>query len=233
MKINKSIKYLKYHFIKNFSNYKSLNGIDKKLLKYINYKNGYFVELGANDGINQSNTYYFEKKLDWMGILIEPILHNYLNCVSNRSKRNKYHCKACVSFEYKEEIVPLYWANLMTTSLAKNLKTFNVDSHLSEKTEFKYGSKGFIKIGAEAATLTSILVESDAPRLIDLLSLDVEGDEIQVLSGLDHSVFRFRYIVVESRNFEEISKLLQSQGYHFVEALTHHDYLFKDALNQY
>ena len=43
------------------SKYKSINNLDKKIESYVNFNNGYFVELGANDGISQSNSYYFEK----------------------------------------------------------------------------------------------------------------------------------------------------------------------------
>jgi len=42
--------------------YASINDLDKQLEHYLDYDNGFFVELGANDGINQSNTLYFEKK---------------------------------------------------------------------------------------------------------------------------------------------------------------------------
>jgi hypothetical protein len=48
-----------------------LNNIDKKLLKYINYKNGFYIEYGANDGVDQSNRWYYEKFKNWHGILIE------------------------------------------------------------------------------------------------------------------------------------------------------------------
>jgi hypothetical protein len=41
--------------------YHGLNGLDKKMEAYLGYDNGYFVELGANDGVSQSNTLYFEK----------------------------------------------------------------------------------------------------------------------------------------------------------------------------
>ena len=47
--------------------------LTKKMLKYINYKNGFYIDCGANDGVNQSNTWYYEKNLGWNGILIEPI----------------------------------------------------------------------------------------------------------------------------------------------------------------
>ena len=51
----------------------ALFDIDRKLANYLNYKKGFFIEVGANDGYNQSNTYYLEKILDWRGILVEPI----------------------------------------------------------------------------------------------------------------------------------------------------------------
>ena len=56
------------------------HNLDKKLLKYLDYKDGSYVELGANDGVNQSNTYFFEKNLDWKGVLVEPIEKNFLKC---------------------------------------------------------------------------------------------------------------------------------------------------------
>jgi hypothetical protein len=50
--------------------------LDKKMLNYINYRNGFYIEMGAHDGIVNSNTYYYEKNLNWKGILVEP--SNYL-----------------------------------------------------------------------------------------------------------------------------------------------------------
>ena len=50
--------------------YFSLNDLDKKLEKYLDFDYGYFVELGANDGVNQSNTLFFERFRGWKGVLI-------------------------------------------------------------------------------------------------------------------------------------------------------------------
>ena len=61
-----------------------LHDLDKKMLKYINYKNGVFIEVGANDGLTQSNTAYFEKNLNWTGLLIEPNNKQFLKCKENR-----------------------------------------------------------------------------------------------------------------------------------------------------
>jgi len=40
--------------------YFALNDLDKKIERYLDFDNGFFVELGANDGVNQSNTLFFE-----------------------------------------------------------------------------------------------------------------------------------------------------------------------------
>ena len=64
----------------------ALNDIDRKLKPYLNFKNGFFIEAGANDGITYSNTLYFEKYYNWSGILIEPIPELVKRCRVNRPK---------------------------------------------------------------------------------------------------------------------------------------------------
>lgn len=39
----------------------ALDGLDDKFSKYLNFRNGFFIEAGGNDGISQSNTYYLER----------------------------------------------------------------------------------------------------------------------------------------------------------------------------
>ena len=58
-------------YLKKFRNYNGYEGLDKRMLKYINYSNGFYIECGANDGVNQSNTWYF----DYVQLLY--VLHLY------------------------------------------------------------------------------------------------------------------------------------------------------------
>src|SRR5262245_53916520 len=51
----------------------ALNDLDRKLARYLDYHDGFFVEAGANDGIRQSNTYWFERFRGWRGILVEGV----------------------------------------------------------------------------------------------------------------------------------------------------------------
>ena len=48
------------------------------------YKNGFFVDVGAHDGVSINNTLYFEKYNNWSGINIEPIKNVYDMLVINR-----------------------------------------------------------------------------------------------------------------------------------------------------
>lgn len=206
--------------------YFSLNQLDRKLEKYVDYDNGYFVELGANDGVTQSNSLYFEKYRNWRGLLVEPVPQNFLKCRQNRSSRDSIYCAACVSFGFDQEFVRIAYSNLMSTPVG--LETDIQDPHAHAKLGEQFLGKGetVCEFGAVARTLNSLLLDAHAPKLIDFLSLDVEGAELEVLKGVDHQVFRFKYILVECRDFTRLSAYLENQGYRFVENLSGHDYLF-------
>ncbi|KAF6201526.1 hypothetical protein GE061_003917 [Apolygus lucorum] len=51
-----------------------------------NKKNGFFIEVGALDGETRSNTLYFERFLNWTGLLIEPDPLNFANLLRKKPK---------------------------------------------------------------------------------------------------------------------------------------------------
>ena len=206
-----------------------LDGLDKKLSVYLNYSKGYFVELGANDGLAQSNTKHFELFRGWKGVLIEPFPDNYARCKRNRASRTTVINAACVAFNFEEPTVRLLYSNLMTIALDGNSEIENRGGHAQVGAQFLGESEDVFEFQAPARTLNSILKETRSPRRIDLLSLDVEGAELEVLKGLDHSEYRFKFIVIEIRNFESMNSYLVSLGYQLVEKLTVHDYLYTDS----
>lgn len=206
--------------------YFSLNQIDRKLERYLDHYGGYFVELGANDGVTQSNSLHFEKYKGWRGLLVEPAPHNFLKCRKNRAVRSSVFCAACVSFDYPHEFVRIAYSNLMSAPLSLESDIHDPRAHAAAGKRFLDKDETQFEFGAVARTLNSLLIEAAAPRLIDFLSLDVEGAELEVLKGIDHSAFHFRYILVECRNFARLSLCMEQWGYRFVEQFSSHDYLF-------
>lgn len=210
-----------------FGKYLAKDGMDKKLEKYMDKDHGFYIELGANNGFIQSNTYYFEKQRKWKGVLIEPALNKYLECVANRSSENKIFCAACVSFDYKDPFVPIAYSDFMSAPLNLESDIDNPLEHAQKGEQYLKDKEEVFVFGAPAATLHSLLQKASAPKQIDFLSLDVEGAELEVLKGLDYEAHQINYMLIECRDFERLNKFLESKNYKFVEKFSRHDYLFK------
>ena len=56
---------------------------------------GTFVEFGARNGVEHSNTLYFERTLGWRGILVEADPTQYRNLQTNRPRSWTYHGAVC------------------------------------------------------------------------------------------------------------------------------------------
>jgi|TARA_B110000858_G_C17770891_1_gene459542 FkbM family methyltransferase len=213
---------IKFYIKRKFSTYTALNELDKKIEKYLNYKKGYFIEMGANDGINQSNTRFLEKKYNWRGMLIEPS-EKFTLLKKNRSKKNIFSNAACCSFKNRGKSIKFSYYNLMT--LALNLKTdINIKKHKLNAKKFSNNSYEFIKKGIP---LNDLLSKNNAPKIIDFFSLDVEGVELEVLQGINHKIYKFKYLLIEIRDFKSINSFLIKKNYILLSKLTKKDYLFK------
>jgi FkbM family methyltransferase len=194
-------------FLKKFRKFNSINNLDKKLLKYLDFKNGFYIECGANDGVNQSNTWYFEKVLNWKGILIEPNKTSFINLKKNRSSKNIFKNVALVSEDFKNKNEEIY---LSENNLESKLT--NIANPFSQK--------------VTTETLNNILKEINVNK-INFFSLDVEGHEEEVLKGLNLNIFDIDYILIETNNFDKINFMLKNFNYILQEKLSFHDYLFK------
>jgi len=205
----------------------SINGLDEKLEKYISYNEGYYVELGANDGFSQSNTFFLEKKKRWKGVLVEPCFNLYLDACFYRGKNNKLFCNACVPFEFDGEFVSIEWGNFRSRSVSLDSDIIDIDHFDAQRKDSVSANTSNVVFGAQARTLNSILDIACAPLVIDFLSLDVEGAELSVLRGIDFSRYRFKFILVECRNLKRLEFFLRDKGYLLVDKMSDHDYLFK------
>ena len=204
--------------IKKFKKYNGYNELDKKMLEFINYENGFYIDCGANDGVNQSTTWFYEKHLKWKGILIEPIPLVFDELKKNRNKNNYFKNCALINREFKQENIEFYYN-----------KKDTLTGTLKDK-------KNTEKISVKVSTLDKVLDEINYKGKIDFFSLDVEGNEIEVLNGIDFNKHFIEYMLIETDNFLKLENFLIKKNYKYLKRLSNYkffdkpdygDYLFK------
>jgi FkbM family methyltransferase len=150
--------------------------IDDRLERHLGFDGGFFVEAGANDGVNFSNTYYLERARGWTGVLVEGIPDLYRACVRHRPRSSVFNC-ALVGPEREGDLVTMHYSNLHSI-VSGALPFEHVEAGMVSQDERTYD------VQVPGRTLSSLLDEVN-PGRFDLLVLDVEGYEAQVLRGLD------------------------------------------------
>lgn len=140
---------------------------------------GYFVEVGANEPIERSQTFHLEQ-LGWSGVLIEP--QPDLAKALRESRRAIVYAVACSSPENAGRSMPLKLADAYST----------LNAALHDPSAKITGS-----IDVPIKTLDQVLTDAQAPSPIDFLSIDVEGHEREVLRGFDIERWRPRLVLIE------------------------------------
>jgi FkbM family methyltransferase len=183
-----------------------LNQLDVKLAAYVRKRNGFFVEAGANDGVSQNNTLYFERYRGWKGLLIEPIPELARQCQISRPQALVEQC-ALVAEDAPDATLEMHYLDLMSFVPGARGSVVEDDAHFATAIQYLQPGEHPYVARVPARTLTSVL-DTHGIRQIDLLSLDVEGYEAQVLKGLDFTRYRPSYILVEANDAQAVSALL-------------------------
>lgn len=197
--------------------------------------NGTFVELGAVDGITFSNTKFFQDKMGWSGVLIEPS-QDYQSLIKGttaygstrklgtfhgiRCNNKTTHCfnKAICRNETQVELV-VHSDNTVT-----GVHGMMTDDHMN-----RFGVNNEKKIRVACGPISSIL-HSVGLKRVDLFSIDVEGSEEVVLETMDWNQIKVHVVVIESelansptgiRGHNRKHEILQTNGFQF---LTYHMY---------
>lgn len=205
-------------------NYYSQYDQDKIVdLYFKSKKNGFFLDLGAHDGISCSNTYFFEKERNWTGICVEPIPDVYKLLTENRKSINY---NVCISD--KDGIVNFRRVNGAPEMLSGILE-FMPSEHIDRiNHECSLYNGSFEDIKVESKNINSILMKHGNPK-IDFLSIDTEGAEFSILKTIDFEKNQIEFLTVENNNSsDEIRKYLKNKGYKLIPFITD-DFFIKNS----
>jgi FkbM family methyltransferase len=183
---------------------KSQRRQDLFVLQQLNHKsNGYFVEFGATNGVDISNTHLLETEFGWKGILAEPAKCWHADLVRNRKAAIELSC---------------VWKD------TGSILTFNEVDNADLSTISAYSNSDFWRSARETGqtydvrtiSLIDLLRKHEAPRHIDYLSIDTEGSEFEILNSFNFAEYSFSVITCEhnySPMREKIYSLLSDHGY--------------------
>ena len=190
-----------------------LNHLDKSkgqlrqdlfVLSHLGFKTqGFFVEFGATNGVDLSNTHLLEKEFGWNGILAEPARCWHQALRSNRSASIEDQCvwkDSGSTLKFNEVDMP-------------ELSTVDAFSGADTHARFREQGKTY---EVSTISLNDLLAKHGAPEQIDYLSIDTEGSEFEILQHFDFDKYAFRVITCE-HNFtpmrEKLHELLTGHGY--------------------
>ena len=143
---------------------------------------GFYVDVGCNHPIRQSNTYRFYRK-GWSGIAIDAN-PAFAQGFARHRPRDRF-IRACVSDTEGQVPFHVFASDSLSSISGKQLYD-NADHYRLERVE-----------QLTTRTLNDILTEAGAPGRVDILSIDVEGHDEQVIRSLDLHRFEPKIIVVE------------------------------------
>lgn len=184
-----------------FSQYDEENIIDSFFKKK---KDGFVVEIGAADGINNSNS----RKLildGWSALLIEPNPNNFSKLEKLYPENDKVKILNLGCSNTTEENINFY---VDQNDEFEQLSTFSLEQ--VQKCKEMYGCE-FIEKRVDVVKTSDIFLKNKISK-INFLSVDTESFDYKVISGIDFDKVEIDLICVEHLN-NELENLLFNLNY--------------------
>lgn len=207
----------------------SQSGEDELIYKYLPESYGTYLDIGAGQAVVGSNTYFFYKK-GWTGICVDPIASNFRMLQILRNRDFSIQCLVSTTRGKVQffEFIPFEYS---TTVRA-----------IADKLEITEGIRlrAIHQLDAKRLSMFAPLMDPLSPTL---LSIDVEGADLDVLKSNDWTKTLPRVICVEelekiSENKSEVQKFLENHNYVLVERTSlssiylHKGFLFRKEISE-
>jgi hypothetical protein len=177
---------------------------------------GTFVELGASDGITNSNTYGFETDMKWRGVLIEvspSVFHEQLSTRIDRPRSTKVN--GVVGNEERNVTYIDIGGALAQLSCVKEFASAEHLARIERYTNASIGAQLKQEVQVMMRPLTAWLDECNVYH-VNFLSLDVDGAELTVLHTIDFSKIRIDVMTIAMNGkFGALTSFLGHHGFKF------------------
>lgn len=181
-------------------------------LVFKGFRNGFFVNIGAWDGLCFDNTLFFETERNWTGINIEPLPKLYAALVQNRPACKNLNL-AISDRDGSAEFLAIDGHPGMLSGLTENYDERHLARIAKETAEQKATTE---VIHVPVKRLDTLFKEHDVRR-VHYLSIDAEGSEFNILRSIDFSTTFVDVIDFEKNGYgdrlPEILPYLESKGY--------------------
>ena len=191
-----------------------------------------FLEFGATNGVDLSNTYTLEKKFLWSGALAEPDI-NWIESLKKNRTKSKIITK-CI-WNKSGEKMNFFSSKVGALSTLDNFKYSDINSMPGNTAQrIKEG----VNIEVDTISLNQVIREEFNNISPSYISIDTEGSEFEILNSFNFSKYHPALFTIE-HNFtdlhDKIDQLMLDNNYfRMFRKLTAFDawYISSEALNK-
>lgn len=176
-----------------------------------NSETGFFLDIGGNDPVKINNSYFFEQK-GWSGMAFEPI-------------------KALADKWADARKTPCY--NIAIGMTEDEVEFTEVDAHEHSGIGAAADPGKSTTYKVKQRKLANILKENNIKH-VDVVSIDVEGYEMNVLKGIDFEAVDITCFCIENNRDGvllpdmELRKFMVKKGYRLIARLSIDDIFVKE-----
>ncbi|XP_012534778.1 uncharacterized protein LOC105835779 [Monomorium pharaonis] len=188
-------------------------------------KNGFFIECGAYNGETRSNTLFLERFNGWSGLLIEADPINFTKML--QKNRKAYLSPTCISLTKSPTV--------MSFLMARNVGRLHEPENKTETAPTNTADVVYTGEHVRVQCLPlKLYTAALGVKIIDYFSLDIEGNEIDVLETIPFNEVDIKTLSVEyihnAKGKKYLIDMMERRGYYVYSFVTHSDNLANDII---